>query len=269
MLGKLVKNELKSYRFSMGIVFLAGLVFTIFMKIICMLPYREEIREVIQIIGFYGYYYMIMLVGVAAQVLVIIRFYSTMIGDRGYLTWTLPAKSSTILWSKIIGGGLWELLAAVVTYVYLAIFFAGNYWVYNFIDDELMWMLQDIADAFKPEYLITVILAVAAILLWSVVPLLLIYLCMAIGQLFGKWRILASIGCYFILMILLEIVLIVGIVLVAGAAVAVSPSPYVADISGFAFLNGLFGVLDVIGVAGFAALFAITNFIFKRHLNLE
>ena len=157
----------------------------------------------------------------------------------------------------------------MVTYVYLAIFFAGNYWVNSLIDDELIWMLQDIADAFQPEYLITVVLAVAAILFWSVVPLLLIYLCMAIGQLFGKWRILASIGCYFILMILLQIVLIVGIVLVAGAAVAVSPSPYVADISGFAFLNGLFGVLDVIGIAGFAALFAITNFIFKRHLNLE
>ena len=56
MLGKLVKNELKSYRFSMGIVFLAGFIFTIFMKIICMLPYQYEIREVIQVLGFYGYY---------------------------------------------------------------------------------------------------------------------------------------------------------------------------------------------------------------------
>mgnify|MGYP000717205230 CR=1 FL=1 len=57
MLGKLVKNELKSYRFSMGIVFLAGFIFTIFMKIICMLPYQYEIREVIQVLGFYGYDY--------------------------------------------------------------------------------------------------------------------------------------------------------------------------------------------------------------------
>lgn len=269
MLGKLVKNELKSYRFSMGIVFLEGFIFTIFMKIICMLPYREEIRGIIQAFGFYGYYYLILLVGVAAQVLVIIRFYSTMIGDRGYLTWTLPAKSSTILWSKIIGGSLWELLAAVVTYVYLAIFFAGNYWVNDLFDDEMMWLLRELLDSFQPEYLITVALAVAAILLWSVVPLLLIYLCMAIGQLFGKWRILASIGCYFVIMILLQIVLIVGIVLVAGATVTVSPGPYLADVSGFAFLNGVFGVLDVIGIAGFAGLFAITNFIFKRHLNLE
>lgn len=269
MLGKLVKNELKSYRFSMGIVFLAGFIFTIFMKIICMLPYQYEIREVIQVLGFYGYYYLIMLVGAAAQVLVVIRFYSTMVGDRGYLTWTLPAKSSTILWSKIIGGSLWEILAAVVTYVYLAIFFVGNYWVDNFIDDELTWMLKDMLDAFQPRYMVTVILVVAAILLWSIVPLLLIYLCIAIGQLFGKWRILASIGCYFILMILLQIVLVVGIVLVTGAAVAISPGQYIADLSGFAFLNGLFAVLDVIGIAGFAALFAITNFIFKKHLNLE
>lgn len=175
MLGKLIKNELKSYRFSFGIVFLAGLVFTIFMKIICMLPYREGVKEIIQSLGFYAYYYLIMLINVAAQVLVIIRFYSTMVGDRGYLTWTLPAKSSTILWAKIIGGGLWEILAAVVTYVYLAIFFAGNYWVNGFME-EMKWMFRELSEVFQPEYSITVLWAVVAIFIWSFVPLMLLSL---------------------------------------------------------------------------------------------
>lgn len=268
MLGKLIKNELKSYRFSFGIVFLAGLVFTIFMKIICMLPYREGVKEIIQSLGFYAYYYLIMLINVAAQVLVIIRFYSTMVGDRGYLTWTLPAKSSTILWAKIIGGGLWEILAAVVTYVYLAIFFAGNYWVNGFME-EMKWMFRELSEVFQPEYSITVLWAVVAIFIWSFVPLMLIYLCMAIGQLFGKWRILASIGCYFILMILIQIVTVVGIVLISFTTVSVSLDVFSMDLSGFAIANGICTILVVVGAGAFAGLFAITNSIFKKHLNLE
>lgn len=131
MLGKLIKDELKSYRFPFGIIFLTGLIFTVFMKIICMIPYQGEIRAMIQIFAAYGYYFIIMLIGVAAQVLVIIRFYSTMVGDRGYLTWTLPATSSMHIWAKLIGGMLWRILAAVVTIVLFVIFFLeviGHLW---------------------------------------------------------------------------------------------------------------------------------------------
>ena len=130
MLGKLIKDELKSYRFSFGIMFLTGVIFTIFMKIICMLPYQGEIKAVVQIFAAYGYYFIIMLISVAAQVLVIIRFYSTMVGDRGYLTWTLPVTSAMHVWAKLIGGMLWRLLAGIITIVLFVIFFLGDYWAF-------------------------------------------------------------------------------------------------------------------------------------------
>lgn len=268
MLGKLVKNELKSYRFSFGIVFLSGFVFTIFMKVVCMLPYQEGVKELIQSLGFMAYYYLIMLVGVAANVLIIIRFYSTMVGDRGYLTWTLPAKSSTILWAKLIGGGLWEILAAIVTYIYLAIFYAGHYWV-DSMTEEMTVMFRDLFDSFEPQDIVIVILAVIAIFIWSFVPILLIYLCMAIGQLFGKWRILASIGCYFVIIILIEIVMVLGIVVLSLALVDVSPDIFLIDLDAYTVINGVLVILAILGAGAFAALFAITNSLFKKHLNLE
>lgn len=269
MLGKLVKNELKSYRFSFGIMFLAAVIFTVFMKIICMLPYQTEIKEMIQVFDFYAYYYLIMIVSVAAQILVIIRFYTTMVGDRGYLTWTLPAKSSTILWAKIIGGGLWEILATIVIFVLFAIYCVGNYWVgMEDVTEELLWTLQEIFGAFEPKYIVSILLAVITSFVWSFVPLMLIYLCMAVGQLFGKWRILASIGCYFVIMILLQILTVVGMVCMFVASDSFINIDF-TDVSGFAIVNGCFLVMILIGCGIFAIEFAITNGLFKKHLNLE
>lgn len=269
MLGKLVKNELKSYRFSVGITFLAGLVFTIFMKIICMLPYRYDVKEVVQVLGFYGYYYLIMMISVAVQVLIVIRFYSTMVGDRGYLTFTLPVKTSTHIWAKLIGGGIWGIIANIVTILLFGLFLAGDYWSgIQDIVEEFDGLFYEIGMVFEPKYIITIILALLTAFIWSFVPLMMIYMCIAIGQLFGKWRILASIGCYFVIVIILYVLMIIGMVAfsIVGANIDYT---FFGRMSGYSFANGLFGVLFLVGIGVFALFFAITNFIFKRHLNLE
>jgi len=275
MLGKLIKDELKSYRFPFGIIFLAGFIFTVFMKIICMLPYQQEAREVIQIFVAYGYYFIIMLIGVAAQVLIVIRFYSTMVGDRGYLTWTLPASSSTHIWAKLIGGMLWQILAGIVTIVLFVIFFIGNYWVFldymeiDFKGEMLGEVILEIMKSFKPEYMIPVILGILAFVVWSVLSTLLIYMCIAVGQLFGKWRIPASIGCYFIIMICMQILSVMGVVMLSMSNIFFVDTNFNIDVSGVTAFSGVLAVMLLIGAGIDAILFAVTNHIFKNHLNLE
>lgn len=278
MLGRLLKNEIKSYRFSFGIMFLAGFIFTIFMKIVCMLPYQYGLREMIQVLGFYGYYYIILLIGAAAQVLVIVRFYSTMIGDRGYLTWTLPATSATHIWAKLIGGMLWKVLAFIVMFVFLGIFLVGNYWVvWNDFKEgfeagsgfSFQTFGEQLAQIWEPEYSIPIIIGVLAVLVWAVATTLLIYMCIAIGQLFGKWRLLASIGCYFLIIIALQIVAVIGIVLVAIGDSVSSNNTVFYNCDDVTIVSVIFGIVLLVGIAASAVQFAITNFIFKKHLNLE
>ena len=267
MLGKLVKNELKSYRFSVGIVFLAAVIFTIFMKVICMLPYHDDTKELVQIMGFYGYYYIIMLVSVATQVLIVIRFYSTMVGDRGYLTWTLPASSSTHIWSKLIGGMVWKTAADVVTIVLLVFFFVGDYWGISL--SELFVELENLFEYFEIRYLIPIILALVLMFVCTVTSMLLFYLCIAIGQLFGKWRIPASIGCYFLIIVLFEVISIMVIGIFSVAGLSVFNTTFLEDASVAGILSVVFLVLIVLAVIVAAILFAVTNIIFKKHLNLE
>lgn len=280
MLGKLIKEEFNSYRMSFGITFLAGVIFTIFMKIVCMLPYQQDVKHLIQGISFYSYYYIIMLIGVAASVLVIVRFYSTMVGDRGYLTWTLPVKSSTIIWSKLLGGLFWKMIAFIVTIVLFLVFLVGKYWViWNDFAmdvtlnetnvDVLHEILGELLKMFRPEYLIPMFLFLITLLVYQVMPQLLVYFCIAIGQLFGKWRIVASIGCYFVLMIIMEIFMIAGIAVMTVGGVSAASVGFFENMSVFSMINFVLSIILLVGIILSVIFFLLTNMILKKHLNLE
>lgn len=280
MLGKLVKEEFSSYRMSVGITFLAGVIFTIFMKIVCMLPYQKDAKYLIQYMGFYGYYYIIMLMSVAVGILVIVRFYCTMVGDRGYLTWTLPVKSSTIIWSKLLGGLFWKMITFIVTIVLFLVFLVGKYWVIlndlamdvtlnETNDDVLHEILDELLKMFRPEYLIPMFLFLITLLVYQVMPQLLLYFCIAIGQLFGKWRIVASIGCYFVLMIIMEIFMIAGIAVLAVGGVSAASVGFFENMSIFGIINFVLSIVLAVGIILSVVFFLFTNMILKKHLNLE
>ena len=42
------------------------------------------------------------------------HFYRNLMTDEGYLTFTLPVKTSEILWSKLITAMLWTIISVVV-----------------------------------------------------------------------------------------------------------------------------------------------------------
>ena len=215
MLGKLLKYEFKSYGFSMGIIFLASSLVALFMKILSMLPYKDNVSDGIQMLMVVGFVMVMFVTSIAVTVMTIVRFYSTTVSDQGYLTWTLPAKTSTILWSKLLGAILWKLICLCVI---------------------------------------------------AVMCVLLIYMCIGVGQLFGKYRVVASIGCYFIIMIVVQIVSTIGVAIMSGISYSFNQSPDTFDLkSGLA--RGIGSV--VLAVLSCTVLFLITNNLFKKHLNLD
>lgn len=281
MLGKLLKDELKSYRFSFGIVFLSGVLFTIFLKVITIIPYRTyAIQEMMQGLAVSMEILIFTAMAVAVQVLVIVRFYSTMVGDRGYLTWTIPASSGTHLWTKLIGGVLWKLLAAVVMVILLILFFAGDYWAFlkdiaaaGMVDIEnislgsiLYRELQDVVNSMTAIDVLYSVLQLTTLFILTVFGTLIIYMCMGIGQLFGKWRILASIGSYFLVIVILQIISVV-IALIPTFYTTVEYTDDVYAVGMREIGQSILGI--AISLAGCAVVFVLTNYIFKKHLNLD
>lgn len=270
MLGKLLKHEIKSYNLSGGIVLLSGLLITLFMKMVVMIPYQdEEIRTLIQMFGGYGYYYMIILMSWAVQILVLIRFYTTTVGDRGYLTWTLPAKTGQILWSKLIGGQIWQFVVIVAMLVMIVFFYSGNHWMYaEEVWSELGWIAEGIMETFDIAYLLPIFIGIVDVAIWAFVPMIMLYMCMAIGQLFGKWRLLASFGCYFGIVLLLQILYVVGLI-VFSISIEALDFDMLENLEAVPAICLVLMGVGVVGVAIFAIFFAITNAIFKNKLNLE
>lgn len=272
MLGKLFKHEMKSYRFTMGITFLIAVVFTLCSKAMCMIPYQEDAKNLVQMICFFAFYYAIMFVTVVAQILIVIRFYSTMVGDRGYLTWTLPAKSSTILWSKALAGGIWYGISLLVVALCYAFFVVGDYWtedmdMYGAMLDMFSEIFQEMGADLGVGMIPAVCLYIVACIIWSFASFMVIYMCIAVGQLFGKWRILASIGVYLLLMFAVQVIAIV--LVFAFTFIGVGVVDAIEIVNPVVVLNIALAIFVLLGIAGYTGTFAITNSIFKKRLNLE
>lgn len=273
MLGKLVKDEMKSYRFSVGIVLIIGLAFTIFMKAICMLPYKEGAKEVIQMFSIAGYILILVLMVSAVSILMIVRFYTTMVGDRGYLTWTLPVTASTHIGAKLIGAFVWRIFVLVAMVAMMAIFFCGNYWIWLQDGNDMYsisWILQqmygELVANITGQDVCMFILSLIEQLVLGIVGMLLIYMCIAVGQLFGKWRVLASIGCYLLILVIVQVISFIWTAFMVNA-----PEEYYEWMESITFAQDVgIGILTIVVTAAIGAgLYAITNFIFKKHLNLE
>ena len=270
MLGKLLKRELKSYRLQVGITFLVAAIITVFMKVISMLPMQDaDGRIFLQMFTYMGYTYLLALVGFALQIFVITRFYNTMLSDRAYLTFTLPVKTSTHIWSKLLGGVIWQLIGSVFVLLCQTFFRAGSYWTpeVNEVKDMMKIWMGYMPD-FKAKFILPIILAVLLVLVWNVIPILMVYMCMAIGQLFGKWRIFASIASFIIIVIALYVLLIAGVMGLIIVDPNISFDPLV-NASEYAILNIVLGTILVVSVIAGAVCFAVTNRLFDKHLNLE
>jgi hypothetical protein len=113
------------------------------------------------------------------------------------------------------------------------------------------------------------VLALIVMVVYMVTTQLLIYFCIAIGQLFGKWRIVASIGFYFLIMIFMEIFVIFGIAAFAVGGISVAGSGFFERMSGMGMLSLVLTIMIVVGLILSAIFFLLTNMIFSKHLNLD
>ena len=278
MLGRLLKHEFKSYGFPMGIIYLAGGLMVLFMKILSMLPYNDNARDGIQMLMAFGFVMVAFLINVAVQVIIVMRFYITTASDQAYLTWTLPAKTSTIIWSKLLAAVFWRLICAAAIAVLGVIFYTGSYWLWHdsisdmFLSGQLTpgmimnEMLRQFTDNMSSKDIAGIVIYYIGSLIWSIAGLLLMYMCIGLGQLFGKYRVVATIGFFFLIMIIVQIISTIGVAALSTISFRAGNSQEV--------LMGRYGFLPSI-VSLMAALianiilFVITNILFDKHLNLD
>lgn len=131
-----------------------------------------------------------------ATILVFIRFYKNFFSDEGYLTFTLPAKTSTLLHSKLITSVAAVSITSImlVMNVLLMITVGTDVNVFS----EILDLIEDgfrYLGAYFAVYIIEVLLI---LLLMSVFSVLLTFVCITFASVITKkGRVFAAIGIYY------------------------------------------------------------------------
>ena len=137
------------------------------------------------------------------------HFYRNLMTDEGYLTFTLPVKTSEILWSKLITAMLWTIISSVVIglcvlmFVGLSTAASGNgRQLFAQISDALRQMFA----LFNTQSALIVFEAVLCVLVMLAFSILHIYLALVIGGVVShRHKVLAGIGFYFVISIVVSI----------------------------------------------------------------
>lgn len=199
------------------------------------------------------------------------RFYKNFFTDEGYLTFTLPVKTHTLVISKLLAGFLWEIITIVITgAMIMTMVFIGTASSGKFINIELFKsFVHFLRESFETITSFP-IFTLSVITQWLTRELL-IFLAITIGSTVAKkQKILASVGFYFALNSGLQIASTV-ITMIAGLGFGSSYGTN-ALLSGTlgegAVVSFVLGIVSLFYTVVIVAEYIIINSIIKKKLNL-
>ena len=206
MLRKLVKYELKSiYKFFFvlyAIIIAASITFISTIKTSC---------DALEVLGFSsGLLCMFGMIALSVGLLVftITRFNRSLLGDEGYLMFTIPTSTHNIIWSKAIAILIFNLLSVfvVVLVMILIAYFIGDL---NFRNVD-QGFIEVVNMAFKkPGTYLVIVLAIVHILVSIISSTMLIYASISFGQMpaFKKHKNISAIGFFVVFSIVSEYIM--------------------------------------------------------------
>ncbi len=260
MLGKLLKHEMKATARLLSPIFLILASLTILNRIVISIDIFKGALRIIP--GFITFFYVLSIFAiiVVTFVIIIYRFYKNLMTDEGYLMFTLPVKSHDLINSKLIASVLWTVagFAAVILSIYV-IFYGSN------VSLAVREYYPIILDSLRRDYgtLITVLnLELIIMLILSIFNhILMVYVSIALGQLFHGHKILGSFASYIGLSVVIQVLSIFLLVIASYILpTTTEPKMIITQILPFSIL--LMIVLNIV-------YYLLTNVIFKKKLNLE
>lgn len=206
------------------------------------------------------------------DIFAIVRFYRHLFTGEGYLTFTLPVTPTQHLLVKLLTPMLFMFVNLLVSAVAVCIFTSGDVLVEVLRAAGYLWntVMTGLKDNAYHLWLY-IIEGLLVLLVAAMASLLFYYLCIAIGQLFKKNRVLAAVGVYFGFYVISQVLSTIAMIFVA----IFSESPLLQELMKyiekhpFATVHTVILVSLVLSAALGAVYFLVTRRITTRRLNLE
>lgn len=276
MLSKLMYHEFKATRRvffpAYGIMLALAVISSIFMILSNSLQHLAVPLTLLLV----AYGLSLFTVGVLSFVYMIVRFYKNLLCDEGYLMFTLPATPAQLIWSKCIVSTIWMVVSTILCIVTLGILLVPLMLGTFSTADASFWQtihlgFQYIAQTCGIHAITFPILLIVLGIVYIANSCMHIYACLAVGGLFNKHRLGAAVIAFIVFAIAWNIILTVLFSVSSRISHVFSWDPF----SYSAFTNGLSAsYLFIIGsivviIVCMLVNFCITNYLFKRHLNLQ
>lgn len=263
MLGKLLKYEIKSTARVLIPMYIAVLLFGLINRFINPFDAVEvsnsfTIQNLLKVFTMILYVGMIIGTLVMTFIIMLQRFYKNLLGDEGYLMFTLPVKPWQHVASKLLVSMMWMILSFLT--VICSILIIAQ--VKNLFG-ELYNAFNIVRDYAGITGLLLIIIVPLIGMIYSIIT---IYDAMAVGHLFSKHRILSSFGAYIVFYMISQVSF--GLFMLVYATTNVNlmsnnTAPEPSQIT--PFVIGITCVYLVLAVGHFI----VANTILKKKLNLE
>ena len=265
MLGKLLKYEFKATGRVM-LPFLGGLLV---LAVVARLASSVIGNDLLSTLILMAYFLSLVAMGTVTVVLLVYRFYRSMLSDEAYLTFMLPAGINAQLCSKLITAAVW-LIVAFAALVLSLIIVTSPFELMRVVFSDLGAIFERFYAATGVsmwEVIACIFEVLLVILLMSVAGCLMFYASMSLGFGFAEHKVLYSILIFIgfgivtqILFVLLMVALGMGLNSMSLHAIT---SMSALDIGHAVMLSICAAELVYCG-----ALYAVTALALKRRLNL-
>lgn len=303
MLGKLIKNEWKATWKFPTLILLFVVVLTLLGVWSFKMPFWDKLFSAnfdkftffdLAALAILAMYFIYIVIAVyAVMIYFSIRFYKNMYTDEGYLTHTLPVKPSAHIFSKTLISGTWYLASTVLmlgSMIWLLYAFFDTIFTSAGLSAADMAELTAMGFDFSWARVSEVFAEIGGMPLWVFALLmvlttiiscyssmLIIYVCISIGQLFKKHKVIASLLTYLVVTTIMSFVLTIAMMpatfsmMLDGEYFALMESPDILTglIAPYALMSPIF-VISLIATIVFSVVsYFVSEYIMRRKLNLD
>lgn len=274
MLGKLMKYEFKASSRLFLLLYAALLVLSIVNSILMHIrdgfEHSNTIIEILSSLFMFGYVILIIAVVIATIIAIITRFYKNLLGDEGYLMFTLPVGTDSHILSKLITSVIWCMLSMLVVTASLFILTA------TFSPFEVVSAFYKEVSALGVSVPLWILAFIVTIIVYMVHLITTFYASMALGSNLTKNRLLGSFLGYLIMYAIGQVIGLVSIgVIYAGGFfghLIEFESTGMAEDQIISMMNsvgiGLFVYINALSLLMIAIYYFVTRYFIKNKLNL-
>lgn len=264
MLRKLLKHEFKATSRLLVPLYMALLCISIINHFTFNYGIKEGILAVITGALFTIQALFTMAIVTAATVFMVVRFYKNFLSDEGYLMFTLPVSTHQLILSKLMITLFWVVVSAIGAAIswFITVGPINDISLVGFFTETVGTLFTQLNSTFGLRWVMVFIELVILGLLILVGNILMVYTSIAIGQLFKKYKIIASFVSYVVITTILQILGAVGMI---GLG-----SMFPNNLTSLEMVpNVLLPTAIIIALIGCSVFYIATNYIFSRKLNLE